>query len=798
MITKPALLLLAALQSLGPQVESADGGVVRAPVVPARAPASSPAPSSHDGSRNQLDVPTPFRPGAEIRVDGRLDDAAWADAPVLVGFTQFRPLEGIEAEEPTEVRMLVTEDAVLFAVRAVDSEPDAVRATLTDRDGFGRTDDWVRVMLDTFDDQRRAYVFQVNPFGVQGDGLWVEGQGGWGDPIDWSLDLLWESAGRRTPDGWVAELRIPFKSLRFPDRDVQDWGLQVTRSLQRTGYESAWAPIDGDRANRLAQMGRLSGLRELDPGLFLEVNPVLTGSRVGVREDGAFSREDPTGDFGLNVTYGLTSNLTLDGTYNPDFSQVEADAGQITVNERFAVYLPERRPFFLEGADVFDMPQNLVYTRSVVQPVGAAKISGKVGGTQVAYLGAVDAAETGATRPVVNLVRVKRDVGGSSTVGAVYTDRTRPGESFNRVLGADGRIVLADRWTVELMAAGSADGVAGGATDWGSLVSASFERASRSLDLEGSFEDVSADFRARSGFIRRVGTTQARLETGWTFRGGRGALVESVSPQLQVNGYWNREDFWAGRGPEEAEMEAQVRFGLRGNVGGSVSWTRTAFSFADGAYQGLFVGSAAEPLRVDQDRFAGLDRARIGLRVGSWEKIRFGGGASFGERPVFSRSYGVPLEVANSLGGDAYVSLYPTTSLSAQLALRHERLLRQRDDSRYSSATIPRVEARYQLSRALFVRAIGEYQSQERAAQLDPVSGRPLYACDAEGTCRLQDGSESHDFSVEALVGYEPSPGTVFYLGYSRQMEDPYGFRFRDLRTRADGLFVKLSYRFRM
>jgi len=158
----------------------------------------------------------------------------------------------------------------------------------------------------------------------------------------------------------------------------------------------------------------------------------------------------------------------------------------------------------------------------------------------------------------------------------------------------------------------------------------------------------------------------------------------------------------------------------------------------------------------------------------------------------------LPLEVADAMGFQGDVSLYPTTSLSARLEVRHERLTRQRDGSEYSSATIPRLETRYQFSRALFVRFIGEYASQRRAAQLDPVAGRSLYACEDGEACELQDGSEGHDFSVEGLVGYEPSPGTVFFLGYTRQMEDPHGFRFRDLRTQADGLFVKLSYRFRM
>jgi len=327
---------------------------------------------SHDGSALELEVQNPWIAQPTLRIDGRLDEAAWAAAPLLHGFTQFEPLEGVPATQRTEVRVLVSDDALYLAVEAWDDEAGGIRATLAKRDSYGRSDDYVRFVLDTFDDQRRAFVFQVNPFGIQGDGLWVEGAGGRGGPVDWNPDFVWESSGQVLQDRYVVELKIPFKSLRFPAQPLQDWGFQVVRRIQRNGYEASWAPLTSDRANQLAQSGRLVGLRDLDPGLFLEVNPVLTASRAGSldAESLRFQSGPVTGDFGLNLTYGLTSNLTLDGTYNPDFSQVEADAGQITVNERFAVFLPEKRPFFLEGTDVFSMPMRLVYTRSIANPVG--------------------------------------------------------------------------------------------------------------------------------------------------------------------------------------------------------------------------------------------------------------------------------------------------------------------------------------------------------------------------------------------------------------------------------------------
>jgi hypothetical protein len=796
-VLKPLFFMAALLQF--------QGGPSGDRAVPAPSRTAPVAALSHDGSAQELDVVNPWVASAEIRLDGRLDDAAWAAAARLHGFTQYEPLEGVAASQRTEVRVLVTDDAVYFGVEAFDDTPGGIRSTLAKRDGFGRTDDYVRFVLDTFNDQRRAFVFQVNPQGVQGDGLWVEGQGGRGDPIDWNPDFLWESAGHVADDRYVVELKVPLKSLRFPAAPVQDWGLQVQRTIQRNGYESSWAPRSNASANQLAQSGRITGLRGLDPGLFMEVNPVLTGSRVGSWDGDldTFRRDAASGDFGLNVTYGLTSNLTLDGTYNPDFSQVEADAGQITANERFAIRLPEKRPFFLEGTDVFNMPAQLVYTRSVGSPVGAAKLSGKVGSFSVAYLGAVDQVGTdlGTDRPVVNLMRVKRDLGESSTVGAVYTDRTQPGASFNRVMGADGRFVLGGRYTVEVMAAGSADGTTDEATEWGSMMVANFRRSGRNLSLSGSFEDVGETFHAGSGFIRRVGVTQAEARTGYTWRGGKGALVESWGPSVEVQSTWQRDDFWAGRGPEEAEVQLNLSASLRGNVGGGLTVSRSMFSVDGVEYDGLFVsdgaGAAATGFSPSQDLFGGLDQVRLRSWINRWERVRLSFGGSWSETPIFERWNGLPAEVANSLGVDVNVTLHPTGSLSTSLGLRHSTIRRKLDGSTYSSATIPRVQAQYQFSRALFARAIGEYASQRRGEVHDPVTGRPLLSCD-DGTCEGVAGSDRHDFSVEGLVGFEPSPGTVFFLGYSRQMRDLAGFRFQDLTTRADGLFVKLSYRFRM
>jgi hypothetical protein len=750
------------------------------------------------GNEGDLEVQPPRLPSPEIEIDGRLDDPAWANAALLTGFTQYDPTEGIPATQDTEVRVLVSQDAVLFGVRAHDSDGGGVRATLARRDGFGRSDDYVRIILDTFDDQRRAFVFQVNPLGIQGDGLWVGG-GGWRS-IDWNPDFLWESVGRVDESGYSVELKIPLKSLRFPENEVQDWGLQVVRRIQRNGFEESWAPISGESANKLAQAGKLTGLQGLKAGKFLELNPVVTATRQGFLnpELGSLDHSSVSGDFGFNATYGLTSNLTLDATYNPDFSQVEADAGQIAVNERFALYFPEKRAFFLEGTDAFSMPRRLVYTRSIGNPVGAAKLSGKVGSFTVAYIGAVDEVSSSSENPVVNLLRVKRDVGQSSTVGLVYTDRSVIGESFNRVVGADARLVLARRYTLNLMASGSADGGSDRPTDWGSLLVASFSRSSRSFSMSASFEDISEDFRARSGFIRRVGITQLQGRTGYTWRGGAGALLESWGPSVELQGYWDRSDFWGGAGPEESYLELDLSFSFRGNVGGSFSVSRDTYSFDADQYEGLYVagvgGEVDTPFSPDPGRFSGLLSFSARTWISSWERARLSLSGSVGETPIFTS--GVPADVAESRRGNVSLTLYPTGALSMNLGLRHVSLYRKGDGSLYSRATIPRLQARYQFSRSLYLRGSGEYSSQSRGDILDSDTGRTILRCSE--TCSPRTGSEANDFRLEGLIGYEPSPGTVVYVGYSREMKDAEAFGFRDFTPQADGLFVKVSYRFRM
>lgn len=758
------------------------------------------------GRDGDLEVRAPRVESADIRADGRLDESAWSRAAVLTGFTQYRPVEGIPASQETEVRVVYGPDAIYFGVVAHDSEPEAIRASLTERDQGVTDDDWVRISLDTFDDNSQAYVFYVNPRGIQADGLWLEGseQRGRGPPIDFNPDFLWESGARVTDTGWVAELRIPYVSLRFRERAEQRWGLNVVREIRRTEYQSSWAPLTADAANQLELSGALVGLRGLEPRRLLEINPVATGKRTGdLTDEGDFVREDFEPAFGMNARYGVTRNLVLDATYNPDFSQVEADADEIVVNERFAIFFPEKRPFFLEGAEVFNTPQRLVHTRSIADPIGGAKLTGKVGAFNLGYMGAVDESpvtfDEGSDEAAFNLVRARRDVGTGSNVGVLYADRTLlDGSEYNRVGAVDTRLLFAGRYSLTAQLAGAWSREIGDADEatpsppedlFGSLFSVGLERSGREFSWEAGLEDVHPDFRARSGFIRRLGDTQVNGEVRYRFLNDAGSWLEDWGPQLEVRTFYDHDDFWSGRGVEEAEVEGAVDVSLRGPNGFNLGFSDGYFSFDPADYESYQVsagpGLGLQPY-IPPDHLEHLLSVRLFGRTRLLPWLSIFGRGSYGEVPIYAEaSRGVEL----SFRPRAEIR-FPV-GLSADLSFTYSRIRRDGGE-RFSTAQIPRAKIQYQLTRALFARAIVQYNLQKRDALRTP-DGAPLII-DGEPSEEVREGQLQYDL----LLSYEPSPGTIVYAGWSRVREGPYTYRFGDLTPVAEGLFIKVSYLFRM
>src|SRR3954471_16256245 len=347
----------------------------------------------YHGRNGDLDV-RPLRDESTVAVDGNLDEAVWSRAAVLTGFSQFSPVDGVPAADSTEVLVWYSPTAIYFGIRAFEAH-GAVHATLADRDRIS-ADDHIQILLSTFNDGRQATVFAVNPYGVQSDGALVEtgstSGNGFNNAVvkreeaDLSPDFVYESNGRLTPYGYEVEIRIPFKSIRFQPRKEQSWGINVVRLVQNSGREDSWTPAKRARASFLAQSGKLVGLSGLRRGTVLDFTPSVTSKTIGTDGASGWGYAGGGPELGGTVRWGITNNLNLNGTANPDFSQVESDVPQFAFDPRNELFFQEKRPFFLDGIEQFSTPNDLIYTRRIIQPVAAAKVTGKAFGTDLAIL----------------------------------------------------------------------------------------------------------------------------------------------------------------------------------------------------------------------------------------------------------------------------------------------------------------------------------------------------------------------------------------------------------------------------
>ena len=733
--------------------------------------------------------PTVTIPRADtaVTIDGVLDEAVWTRAAQLTGFRQYEPVDGRPAEERTEVLVWYAPDAIHFGIRAYDTQPDRIRATQADRDNIG-SEDQVTIYLDTFADRRRAFFFAVNPLGIQGDGVRTEGSGSagrtFGGNVDNSPDFQFESRGRVTADGYVVEVRIPFKSLRFPSQDAQRWGLQIERKVQRTGYTDTWTDVRRAAASYLVQAGTIDGLHDLERGVVLEAQPFVTINSPGtfdpVSEE--FTRADPDAETGVNVRVGFT-NISLDATVNPDFSQVESDAGQVTVNERFALFFPEKRPFFLEGIELFNTPGQLVYTRRIADPIGGAKVTGKLGAIGIAHLTAIDQDVDGTRDDALfNISRLRRDFGSNSVAGVTYTDRSRFDDGgYNRVLSGDVRYVFGKLYFLETQFAQSWTRDALGNDVAGPLWKVEVDRTGRSFGFNYSINGVDDEFHTDAGFVNRTGIINAHAFNRFSWYGAPGALVEQIRVIANPQRLWNYDEFGRRRAIEGSEgISTEVT--LRGGWSAEIEADRNFFHPDPAEYADLTVGGL--PF-VPPDRIGGHNFS-AGIETPTYRHFTAGLDFAVGEGAIFEEAApGTGLEV------EAEVALRPTSQIRISAATVYAQIKRSRDDSEFARSLIPRVKAEYQATRHLFLRGIFEYRAERQAALIDARTGAPL----------LRNGEpipfdEDNGIRLDALISYEPTPGTVAYLGYGSSYAEISPLR-RGFRRQNDGFFVKLAYQFR-
>ena len=644
-----------------------------------------------------------------------------------------------------------------IAFRAFDSDAKAIRAPVSKRDSIEQ-DDFVSVWLDTFDDRRRTYAFRFNPLGIQEDGIFTEGNLG-----DLTWDGILESKGVLLPDGYVVEAAIPFKTLRFQINNEKTWGLHLFRKIARKNERTSWALISPDKESLLIQMGSLQGLDGIFAGRTLDVIPYVTLSNNGEREEDSTV---PSGarlnivnklDVGFTATYTLTPNLTLSATVNPDFSQIENDVPQVSVNQRFPLFFPERRPFFQEGAEVFrsfySAAPRIIDTRQIVDPDWGIKLTGKIGKNTIGFLSASDNApglrvlptdENFGKNASFNIFRYSRDIFDQSNVGFSLTDRRFAGSS-NTVGTFDGRIRFGEgkqlfAYQVSYSKTEDLDGT----NRAGSQMYFVYNYEDRKWDFGTSQSGAGRNFRAQTGFIRRTGFLRSYGYVGRTFRPQEKSWWVKARPFVVALAFRNND----------------------GNFDESFFDPGVDLEFARGI-------SVYTYFSTRRDNFLGkgyTTRAFVNIfTINAFKRFAVSGEIETGTGVNFDPARA---EIGSLLNGNLTLTLRPFSKLNSEFLWLKSSLKSRNDGGENLFAQdIYRNRTVYQFNRFNAVRSIVDYDTLERR------------------------------IGLSLLYAYTPKPNTALFIGYGDALYNGFdplsGTRQSGLFRQSRSLFAKVSYNFR-
>jgi hypothetical protein len=653
----------------------------------------------------------------------------------ISGFRQREPGDGTPASVPTDV-YLSYDQKHLYAVFVCGDDPTKVRANMTKREAM-LNDDLVGLILDTYHDGRRAYMFFVNPLGIQADGVSTEGQ-----DDDFSYDALWASDGRLTDDGFVVLMAIPFKSLRFSSESTQTWGFAVTRGVQRLNEASYWPYITNRISGFGQQLATLDGLEGISPGRNLQAIPYGNFAADRVLGDDGYVR-DRVARVGLDAKAVVKDAVTVDVTVNPDYSQVESDEPQVTINQRFEVFFPEKRPFFIENAGYFETPANLFFSRRIIDPRFGTRVTGRVGGWAFGGLAVNDEApgrlvdegdpRFGSTAGI-GVVRVQREFARQSYLGGLFTDREW-GQSANRVASLDGRWKLNDTWSVTGQWIGSRT-VAGQEPDLtGSALLAEVSHDSRSLRYESSYQQFSPGFRSDLGFIRRVDIRETSHEVEYSWYPTDSPILQ-FGPGLEVGAIWD----WGGA-IQDWSVEPGFEIELAGQTMLMARHWQTFERFED-----LEFRRHSTMLLFESEWLKWLSASA---------RVEWGTGINY------YPAEGLAPFLADSAGSEIGVTLKPVSRLRVDQSYLYTRLATRTEEGPPGVAEgqaifanhILRTRATYQFTRELSLRAILDYESVQPDRTL----------VDLEREKRL---------GVDLLVTYLVNPWTAVYVGYTDRYEN--------------------------
>ncbi|MET0647487.1 MAG: DUF5916 domain-containing protein, partial [Pyrinomonadaceae bacterium] len=771
-------------------------------------------------------------------IDGKLDDDIWKTAAVLKDFYQINPGDNIAPSKPTETLIGFDAKFLYIAFHCYD-EPDKVRATLPKRDDVMNNDDSVRILLDTFNDQRKAYVLAFNPFGVQQDGIRTEGVG-----ADFSVDIVMESKGTITSDGYVVEVAVPFKSLRYEAGADKLWGVQVFRIIQRlNGEQDSWMPISRDVDGLLNQAGRITGLEGISTERTIELIPSFTLSEtgrrarsisraqvaaLGVTDNGVFVNQPVVFDPGLTAKFVVSSALTLDLAVNPDFAQVEADAPVNFANQRFPIFFEEKRPFFLEGIEIFRTQIAAVHTRTIVDPDIAAKVTGRKGKYTYGLLYASDNAPGNYEEDIrfdperlpsafdrlndqnakVGIFRVKRDFGKENFFGFLGTSYNFADRS-NYVGGFDARLKFDKKTSLDVQVLGTnARFCSLGLTETddrcttqnGFVYAYNFNRNSRHHYFNVNGVGRTAGYNALVGFTRRVNTNGHNVNFGYFTEPKPKAKITSWETSHYAGGSFDwqgRSQNWTYEGQVGPNLQRQtyIRVGYNTGYERVFAYEFDASRFANGlpetseTSKNFFAYAGSQPTKrisffyffgyrtgqLDYDFGAGRRFPRVSPSAIAAREAEAGGRCASDED-----GFVAPAACAGAFepggGGFLYTNgnatYKATKDLNMTLSFSKNRLVRDDTGRVAFDSNIVSLKTTYQFTRFAFARARVDYNS------------------------------ISSSYRGQFLFGWAPNPGTAFYVGYNDDLNRDYfnpfsGQAEQGLARNTRSFFIKASYLFR-
>jgi hypothetical protein len=693
-----------------------------------------------------------------------LEDYASGTGPgVLVdGFLQRDPKDLAPVSEPTKAFLSYDRNNLYVAFICGAADVSTIRARLTRRDS-GFEDDLVWVFLDPFREGQRAYMFSANPIGVQMDGITSEGSGD-----DMSFDAVWRASGKLTPDGYHVLMAIPFKSLRFPSgTNPASWAIALARDIPTRTESAFWPGITRRISGFSSQFGSMEGIIGVSPGRNIQFIPYGTFASARFLDEGTSlrsSRSDRRG--GVDMKLVLRDKFTVDATVNPDFSQVESDEPQVTINQRFEVFFPEKRPFFLENADYFSTSIPLFFSRRLRDPQFGARLTGRAGRWAIGGLVMDDrqpgriverSSEAFGRRAFDAVFRARRDFSNQSRVGFMMTTRDF-GSSSNQVGSMDARVRLNSRWFAEGQAIVTRDTAlnATGATNGGGLA-LTLDRSGRKWTNTFFYQDLSPGMRAPLGFVPRTDIRQLIQFATLRWR-PKNSRVTQHGPNMFVQGTWDHAN---------TRQDWIVRFPYNVQLGQTTLFYRHARMM---------------------ERFRGTNHpewenvVNVSSSVISWVSVN--GSFSQGTRPNFFPAPGLAPAIADFVDGSVGLTFRPASRLLLDETYIYDRLS-QKDASIFDNH-IARSKVNYQFTRALSIRGIVDYNA----------------VLPNESRVALE---RRKHVTADVLLTYLLHPGTALYVGYTDGFDnlrlDPATARFTlgGSPTTSTGrqLFVKASYLFR-